>query len=80
MKKSLKSKATIIDGHYVSIETLVDKVNHPRKYDCYINVPGSFDAAEYLLKNHYADLNDKTKLNVAKILARSGKYKIEEPA
>ena len=80
MKNSLKSKATTINGSYVAIETLIDKINHPRRYDHVIGVPGAFEAAQYLLNNHYDELNGKTKLNVAKTLVRSGKYKIEEPA
>lgn len=77
MKISLKSKAAIINGSYISIQTLIDKVQHPRRYDHVIGVPGAFDAAEYLLNNHYAALDTKTSKKVLSILEKSGKYKIE---
>lgn len=55
---------------------LINKVNNPRKYDWFVNVPGEFDCAEYLLNNCYDQLNAKTRRNVDKILLRSGKYQI----
>lgn len=52
---------------------LINKVNNPRKYDHFIDMPGEFDAAEQLI-SHWDELNVTTKRKIVHILVRSGLY------
>lgn len=55
------------------MQTLIDIVNNPRKYDGFANLPLSCDAAEGLLP-FWDQLNAKTQNKVETILIRSGRY------
>lgn len=57
---------------------LVAVVNNPRKYDRIINVPGAFDAAEFLYNNHWEDVNIHTREKIVNILLESGQYEVTE--
>lgn len=55
------------------MEKLIAKVNNPRKYDYFIDMPGEFDAAEGLLP-YWEQLSVATRRKVVHILVRSGRY------
>jgi hypothetical protein len=74
MKASLKTQTVLVGEYVCTLATLVDKVMHPRKYDCFINVPGQFAAAEYLMQNHWADIGVKAKERIIDVLVHSGQY------
>jgi hypothetical protein len=56
------------------MKKLIDIVMHPKKYTHVIGVPGQFDAAEYLLNNHWEELTEKQASRVEDVLVRSGRY------
>lgn len=56
------------------LNLLKDIVTKPMKYWHVVNVPGQYEAAEYLYNNHWDELTAKQAKAVEKILVRSGKY------
>lgn len=56
------------------IQILINVVNDPKKYYWIANTIGQFEASEYLLINHWDELNVKTQRNIEKHLVYSGKY------
>jgi hypothetical protein len=58
----------------LALETIIDKVLHPRKYDNFADVPGQFACAEFLLEEYWYILSPKYKRAVSAVLVRSGKY------
>lgn len=65
------------DKTKIHLMVLIGIVNNPRKYDRIINVPGAFDAAEFLYNNHWEDVNAHTREKIEAILLQSGKYVTE---
>lgn len=65
------------DKTKIQLMLMIGIVNNPMKYDRIINVPGAFDAAEFLYNNHWEDVNAHTREKIESILLQSGKYVTE---
>lgn len=57
------------------IKLLIDIVLNPARYRFVINMPGRYDAAEFLFENHFDELPDEVIEKVESVLLASGKYK-----
>lgn len=75
MKQTLERMS---DKTKIRLMLMIGIVNNPRKYDQIINVPGAFDAAEFLYINHWEEVNAHTREKIEVILLKSGKYEYEK--
>jgi hypothetical protein len=50
------------------------KLGNPVRYSHFVNMPGEFDAAEFLLTHCWENLNAVLRGRVSKILIQSGRY------
>lgn len=65
------------DKTKIQLMLMIGIVNNPMKYERIVNVPGAFDAAEFLYINHWENVNNHTRMKIEQILLRSGKYVTE---